>query len=55
MPKTNAEKQRDFKERMEKHGFVRFYCWIRPEWRDEIKKLIQKLEEQQTNERVEED
>lgn len=43
MPKTNAEKKRDERQRKREAGLVPIEIWIKPTWRESIMNLIKKL------------
>jgi hypothetical protein len=47
-PKTANERKADERARKRKAGYVLWQIWVRPEWKQAIKKLIEKLEKGET-------
>lgn len=43
MPKTQAERQKDKRQRKKEAGLVKLELWIKPAWREAILKLLDKL------------
>lgn len=43
MPRTNAERQKEDRERKKASGLKRATFWIKSEWKSEILKLIENL------------
>lgn len=43
MPKTLSERQAALREKRHKEGLIRIELWIRPEWKEVIKKLLEYL------------
>ena len=44
MPKTNAQKTKDYEQNQKAKGLVRFCLWIKPEWKDALRKKLKQLE-----------
>ena len=43
MPKTDAERQATRRDKLREDGYIWFGVWIKPEWKQEIVDLINKL------------
>ena len=43
MPKTNAQKTKDYEDSQKAKGFVKFCLWVKPEWKDKIRDKVKEL------------
>lgn len=43
MPKTDAERQKLRRDKLKDNGYIWFGVWIKPEWKQQIERLINKL------------
>jgi len=49
MTTTNAKRQAAYKDRMRKEGFIPIHIWIRPEWKNVVRGVIDRLKAGEAN------